>query len=368
MQFIRENIIKIVVFIIIFIIAMVVFIAIFSGREGMNSKSYQGMEQQMVNSTKKYLNKNNNLYPKENEVSKITLDTLENFKYIKTLHALEDENVKCNGYVEIIYKNKGYVYVPYLKCGKYYETKTLANYIKDNEIIVTSGDGLYQVGDKFVYRGENPNNYVGIGNRLYRIIDIEENELKLISVKKLEDYIVWDDRYNVEKQNNYGINDYTKSRLKEYLEKLLTNTNENNSNYFSNSELEKMVPHDVCIGKRSLSNGTIDTSIDCQTVDPNQKVSLISVSDYARASIDPNCRTIFDNSCVNYNYFSTISSNFRTITATSDNTYQVFTISDGVAELTRSSSAFSPAIVIYINALSLYKSGNGTLETPYTIR
>lgn len=50
-----------------------------------------------------------------------------------------------------------------------------------------------------------------MGEKLYRIIEItEDNELKLISTTKYQDSFVWDDRYNIEKDRNYGINDYAK--------------------------------------------------------------------------------------------------------------------------------------------------------------
>ena len=369
MEFIRENLLKIVTFIIILIVVVFIFAFVFSGKKLNVTKSYSSMENTMVQSSKRYLNDNKKLLPNEDETSKINLDTLENAKYIDNYTALEDSNVKCTGYVEVTYKND-YIYVPYLKCGKYYETKTIASYIKDNASIVTSGDGLYNYNDTFVYRGENPNNYIYVGNRLYRIIDIKDSKLQLISAKRFNENFVWDDRYNKEKDSNVGINDYNKSRLKESFENILknNNVNDNKNSYFSSQEIEKMANYDICIGKRSSKFGDINSSNECNVTSPNQKLSLITVSDYARASIDPNCKTIFDKSCMNYNYFSEINSRFRTITATSDNTYQVFYINNGVATLTRASISFSTNIVIYLDASSLYQSGDGTIEKPYIIR
>ncbi|MBQ9024687.1 MAG: hypothetical protein IJ105_05710 [Bacilli bacterium] len=372
MEFIRENIAKILIFIGVLIISIIIFTLIFGRNNVGKSLTYSNMENNLLKAATKYANNNKKLLPTtEEETNKINLDTLVDSRYIKELHAIEDENVKCTGYVELLYKNKNNIYIPYLKCGKYYETKTIADYIINNQQVVTSGDGLYNYNGKYVFRGENPNNYLGIGNRLYRIIEISGDKVRLISNKRLNEYLVWDDRYNTEKDDTTGINDYSKSRLKDSLNSMIENNSlveDDDYNYFSSQEIDKMVNHDICIGKRSTSNGSIDSSNECQSIDKDQKLSLITVSDYARASIDPNCRTIFDKSCMNYNYFSQIGSVFRTVTATSDNSYQVFYINDGVAELTRASSTFNANIVIYIDKLSLYNSGDGSFEKPYTIR
>lgn len=370
MEFIRENLLKIVLFIGGLIIAIIIFSLIFGGKKPTKATDYSSMEQSMINATQRYVSKNKKLLPKdEDETSKVNLDTLVNFEYMKELSALEDENVKCTGYVEILYKNEDYMYVPYLKCGNYYETLSIADYIINKDEIVTTGDGLYQMNGKYVFRGENPNNFLGIGTRLYRIIDITEDGIvRLISYKRLNNYMLWDNRYNTEKNETCGINDYSKSRIKDYLNNLLKKPAKEEEIVFSSEELTKMVPQDICVGKRSSTYGEVSDKNECQKVEAEQKVALMTVSDYARASLDQNCKSIFDKSCMNYNYFSAQSNVFRTLTATSDNTYQVFYITDGKATLTRASSSFNTSVVIYIDNLSLYASGSGTFEDPYTIR
>lgn len=373
MSFIRDNIAKILIFIGVLIISIIIFSLVFKGTGTKKNITYSNMEDNLLNAAIKYTKANPKLLPKtEEESNKVNLDTLVNSKYIKELSALEDENVKCTGYVELLYKNEKNLYVPYLKCGKYYETKTIADYIISNEQVVTSGDGLYKYNDTYIFRGENPKNYIQVGDKVYRIMQISENgEVRLISSKKLNYYFVWDDRYNTTKDSTAGINEYSKSRLKDSLEFMIENnsTIEDDENYyFSSQEMDKIIPHDVCVAKRSSMNGAIDSSTDCQVVEKDQKVSLITISDYAKTSLDPNCRTVFDKSCMNYNYLSQLSDTFRTVTATLDNSYQVYYIYEGYAQLTRASNPFRANIVIYIDKLSLYNSGDGSFEKPYTIR
>ena len=368
MGFIRENILKIIFFIIFFVILIVIFSLFFGKSSSVKVNSYLDMESYLLSAGKKYYSDNKKSLPNnENEMNKVNLDTLVNEKYIKELTAFEDEKVTCTGYVEVTTLNKGYKYVPYLKCGKYYETQTFASYIINNEKLVNSEDGLYKLGNTYVYRGENPHNYVLLGDKKYRIIDITGDEARLISVKKLSMSLIWDNRYNVSIDRYYGINDYSRSRLKDLFEEAY-NYNVDDYTLFNDVEKDKMVLHDVCVGKRYSNYNAIDSSNECKTKESNQIISLITVSDYARSSADTNCKNIYSKACVNYNYMSQLNSSFETITAAADNTYQVFKIVDGVATLVKASNSFTANIVIHLDKSSLYSSGDGTEATPYIVR
>ena len=364
---------KIILFIIVLVVLILVF-SLFFGKKGERSDSSPlQIENKLVAAAKAYANnkKNNKILPtKENESNKIKSELLQERGYLKEL---KYNNQKCSGYVDLIYKNKEVLYIPYVTCGSLYNTRKIGSYILDNEPVVTTNDGLYKMGEKYVFRGETVNNYIMIGDVMYRIIEItEDKELRLISNKKAGIGFNWDDRYNTEKRNYTGINDYKKSRLKEKIDYIVKNndfTDENSSDYYlTKEEYRKMIPHDACIGKRALSNGVIDSSNECQTVSENEYISLLTVSDYARASIDPNCKSIYDQSCVNYNYLSGINDVFYTITAVSDNSYEIFTISGGVATDVKSSRSFTPNIVIYIGNDSIYLSGDGSIKKPYILK
>ena len=365
MGFIRENILKILTIFIVFIIIIVICIFALGGTGSRKNTSYSSMENNLIISTKKYLGDNRKLIPqKEGESTKINLDTLINAEYIDELFSLEDENVKCSGYVQITKNTKNYNYIPYIKCGKYYETKKISDKIKENVQTVMGEDGLYLVGNKYVFKGEKPKNYLKIGERIYRIIEINENnEIKLISTDRYQNSSSWDDRYNIEKDNTDGINDFSKSRLKDRLEEIY-----NSSEYFSETEKSKIIAHDICIGKRYKTDVSLDQTTECSVQYPSINVSLIQLSEYARASLDSNCNSVTSKACSNYNYFEEISSSHRTVTAVADNTYQIYYVRNGVANITRASNSFSIYPVIYIDSLSIYSAGDGTLENPYMIR
>ena len=363
MNFIRENIVKIITFIVILVVVILICSFLFKGKGMSKASTYTQMEENLKVAAEKYANENTKILPKdEKEQTKVNTDTLINSKYIKEFHSIEDENVKCSGYVLINKNGDNYKYTPYLKCGKYYETTSLVDYIKKNETVVTSDDGLYQYNNKLIFRGENPNNLVKIDEGTYRIIEIEDDKIRLISTDRYKDRVTWDNRYNINEEKYVGINNFEKSRLKDYLKDAY------NSDFFSDVERKFMVSYDLCIGKRNLDDESIDGVVECSNKYPDMKIGMLYASEYMRASIDPNCTSTSDLSCTNYNFFDSISSDFDTLTAVADDTYQFYFVDDGVLDVKKASSNFSFYPVIYIDKNTLYAAGDGTEENPYTVR
>ena len=362
MGFFRENILKFIIIFVIVIVMTVLFTYLFTG--GKKATTYSAMESNMKTAAIKYANKNSGMLPvDETKVLKINLDTLVNNKYLKEYTALEDKEQPCTGYVNVLKKDDNYSYKPYLKCGKYYETKSISEYILNNENIVTTDDGLYKYGETYVYRGENPKNYIMLSDKVFRIMEItKDGNLKIISDRRTDNEFVWDDRYNSEKKTTNGINDYSKSRLKDSLETFYK------SEYFTNSDREKIVKHDLCVGKRALNDGSIDGSAECSVIEKDQHVGLIQVNEYSRASLSNKCVSALNPECQNYNYLEGDGKNIRTITGVKDNTYQIFFMSYGTLSAAYASTSFTIYPVVYLEEDTIYQGGNGTLEKPYIVR
>lgn len=382
MNWIRDNIIKIVIgiFLIIVIIVVVVACGMGGGSGTDKSEGYISLENKLQNAAIKYVNEHPKILPKATgTVKKVTLDTLIAAGKINKLYAADDKSVVCKGYVEIEKisdDSKEYRYTPYISCGKYYVTKTIGDYIIDKEtnngeFTRTSEDGLYEIGDEYVFRGEYPNNFIYIGDHLYRIMKVSSTgELQLVSAVRTYGSYKWDDRYNIEKDRTIGINDFEKSRLNETLEFLYENTDTEQGEVFFTKEKNYIVDYDFCIGKRSVADTNIYSGAECSKIVP-LKVGLITISEFARASIDPNCKGIFDKSCANYNFFTTLDNEnnyvVATLTAVAENTYEYFAI-DYVAELKRADVEKRLFPVFYINDKVIYKSGSGTYLDPYVVR
>lgn len=420
MNFIRDNIVKIVVVLVVIIILIVV-ISACSKMDSTTSNSETGyieMENKLQNAAIKFVENNKRVLPKTSDKFKrIQTSTLVSNGLLNEMHAIENENVICKGYVDVTKRDTdedSYRYTPFIKCGKYYQTKTIADYIKENEEIVTSGEGLYQIAVEnkevgtsevkstesnnvtpnqenstnesdeevdeteektdtlysYYYKGEYPNNYIMLGSRLYRILEItEDNNLKLISTDETEYSYKWDDRFNVQNDEYSGINDFKKSRMKENLDILYTNTNPDEAEvFFSDEEKNMIIWHDFCVGKRSFEDKTINYDSECAEKD-NLRVGLISITDYFRTSISEGCTANDKLECNNYNFlFSLNEGYYITLIGNSDTTYEVLALDYGEVSPLKANVKKQLYPVIYIDKNILYKSGSGTQEDPYIVR
>lgn len=396
MNFIRNNIVKIMIVLIALIVVVVILAACSKKEAPIDIETgYTEMENRLQNAAIKLTKNNKTLLPTTTEVSKkIKMKTLINKGLITPFHAMEDSNVKCTGYVEVIKKSEDeedYRYTPYVKCGKYYETKTIGSYIISNEAIVNKGQGLYRVEldtqsanteqtsaetekkYSYYFKGEYPNNYLLIGERMYRIMEItEDNNLKVISTAKTEDSYIWDDRFNKDKQDYIGINDFSKSRIKQTLEFLYNNDNQDDGEiFFTNLEKEYIVPHDFCVGKRSLSDTAIYSKSECE-VKEELPVGLITLNEYFRVSTSSNCTGVDKQDCNNYNFLYSINPGrqalFMTLTASANDSYSDYQIYYGELVTKKASNSRTLYPVIYLDKNLLYKSGSGTIKDPYIIR
>ena len=276
----------------------------------------------------------------------------------------------CNGSVQVEKNNVDYLYTSYLICGDNYVTVELSKKVVSDNNVTTTGYGFYSVNGGYAFRGETVNNYVKIGEHLWRIVKITpNNNVVLISNEGILYTQPWDNRYNPEYSYESGINQYSASRIREYMDKLFTNPSvKKGEDILTDSARARIVSYNVCTGKRNANSESKDNSEECSEVLRNQKMGLLTLSDYLYASVDPNCKSAATKSCKNYNYL-VIKEDWWLATANKDDTSTVFNVSRNgnvTAKVANNYAAVRP--VIYLNSNVLYKSGNGTLDKPYTLR
>lgn len=368
MKFLRENILKIFVVFGVLILVIIFLIAC-SGKGGSGGKasSYDKMEDNLKADATRYLSKHKDLLPKtEGKITKIEMDTIYNEKQMKKMTAIDDETVRCSGYVNVSYRvntaeEKVYRVVPHVKCGDKYETEDLYVHILKNEDLVQEYDGLYKVDKNYIFRGENPNNYLKIGENLYRIMSIDsDGYIKIINAKSSKLSSVWDDRYNVDTGKYNGINDYYVSRVRQSLNEYFAT-----GEFITDLERDIFVKHDYCIGKRSETNVTISKDEECSNTSDEDYLSLPILYDYYIASVDSNCKSILDEACNNYNYLQSLRT-FYTSTGSKETSSLVFSVSE-TAGLSRADRTRKIPTVAFIANVS-YTSGKGTLENPYIVK
>lgn len=325
--------------------------------------SYEEVENIMKQGAIEYLNDRKEKLPVNiNDSITITEKTLVNAEKMKSINELiKDENATCTGEVTVTNINGEYRYNPILNCDDEYERLKFTDYIKENVTTTETGNGLYKYDNTLIYRGDNVNNYVLISGKKYRIVKIKDEYTVLILTEKLQN-MVWDDRYNIEKGSNLGINNYNVSRIKEYLNSLY----EENI-LFKETDKLLIANHNLQIGKRTTDDTDKTGSLEDSNILENQYLSLLPAYDFMNASLDVNCTTTSSASCSNYNYLAKYNLTWWLATANSKNTYQVYKVTKSINLSSASSTAYVRPVV-YLAKDTMYDSGDGSKENPYIVK
>lgn len=340
---------------IIFIILLLIILKLAVGSKITTTRYEERLKNSAISYYKDHAKK---LPVKDGTSSKISIEALEKKGYIKKQKGLIKKGVTCEGFVKVDKNNGLYLYQPNIKCSDGYETKLLYKQVLKNNPVSTKGEGLYQINDSYVFRGENLNNYVTFANLKWRIVRInKDNTIKLIILNS-PITSVWDDRYNSVEKDNVGKNNFSVSRIKEEL-----TTTFNDEDYFSKNSKAYIVPSNFCSASRN-NIGAIDGSIECVTTTEKMPLGLLAAYEFALASIDSGCNAIGKEECTNYNYLSRLT-NYWTITPYSGSTYQAYTLR-GTVKKTYLSSRLG--IVINLSSNTLLSSGTGTKQDPYIIK
>ncbi len=341
--------------IIILFIVIIAIASIFTNR----TLSFTKIEQKMKTAAQNYYNDNKEQLPlQDGGKTTITVDTLVEKSYIKPLDDMSKVNA-CTGSITVLNNNGYYLYLPYLDCGDSYKTVTIASKIIDPSNIVTAGNGLYKVGEEYIFRGEYVNNYVTFSGEPWRIIKVNaDHSLRLIHVAESETY-EWDDRYNSATDNSDGINNYTISRIRDRVADVY-----NDDKFFTDNDRSYIISHDVCIGKRSVND---NNNIECSNILEKQPLALPRASEIMLASIDPQCTRINSMNCVNYNWMSKLQQEYWTVTADADTTNYVYTIGR-IAYKTEAAQQAALYVVLHLSGDLPYISGDGSEENPYIIK
>ena len=368
----KKKMVKFMGIIMIATLALLVLLFIVSLFSNHKSKySYSEVEKIMKSAAVSYFKDHPDYLPQEDgSIVEVDSSNLIAEGKMKDLSEYLDESVQCTGAVQVERSGSEYLYTPYLSCGDSYSTVELYKKVVSEDNIVTTGYGLYSSNGGYVFRGENVNNYVQLDKSLWRIVKVTaNNNIVLVHADGIQYTQPWDDRYNKENAYESGINQYSASRIKEYLDKVYTNPEEKDGeDILSKADKSKIVSFNLCTGKRLSSSEKMDNSEECSEVYKDQKLGLLTISDYITASIDPNCKNVNTKSCKNYNYLL-MKTDWWLVTGNKEDTATVFqVVHNGVVKAVEASNYATVRPVIYLNSKVLYKSGKGTLEKPYKVR
>lgn len=306
----------------------------------------------------------------DNEIVEIDSSNLVYAGKMKDLSEYRNDGVICSGKVQVERISGEYVYTPFLDCGDSYTSVELYTKITNDNPVVSSGEGLYNYNRNYVFRGEKVNNYVQLENSLWRVVKLNsDGNVVLIHAKGIENYEPWDDRYNEERLYESGINKYNVSRIKEYLQRIYVSPDEDSGeDILSDKDRSKIVPYTLCAGSRKIDSTSKTNNEECRQKVQDQKLGLLTLSDYLYASLDSNCKSADSKSCMNYNYLA-ISDEWWLVTANSEDTSTVFKVDrSGVVKAETASTYSKVRPVIYLNSHVMYASGTGTEADPYVVK
>ena len=336
-----------------FIALLIIFFIVVGIIKGLK-KSYTEIENKMKNAAISYYEKYEEKLPKTEgaEVS-IKAQTLIDNEMMKPLEKyVRNDEITCDGKVIVTKTYKNYLYTPVLDCGKEYKTKMLS------EELTNTGVGEYY------YRGEYVNNYVKIGEKLWRVLSIKEDGTMIIVQNNPDKnkYYVYDDRYNNESESNDGFNNYEKSRLRDSMLKLYKGAS------ILDAEQKKLIISDnLCIGTRSLEEANNDGSVECSNRTVNKyPFRFMQVNEFLRASLDTSCQKTEDKACSNYNYLVFEDFDYWLMTPSPEKTYRTYILSNVIDDTTTSNEK-RVRIVVNISKNTTFSSGHGTVKNPYII-
>lgn len=332
------------------------------------SKSYTEIETIMTDAAKDYFNKYEEKLPKTiNNSVTVSDKTLVKYDLMKDIDSYLKKGT-CDGEVTVTNINgSDYRYAATLDCRDDYQTQTLVDYINDTVDIVNNGEGLYELNNSLVYRGENVDNYLEINGNTYRIVKFVDGHPVVILTELIES-ISWDDHYNIITDDNSGINDYDKSKIQSYLTNMYEETGE--EALFTNKTRLLLTSYDVAIGKRCNADTDKTGNLENAIALSDQYIGLLPLSDFLNASLDENCTNTNSKSCANYNYLSKFKYSWWTATANSKNTYKVYLVDENSknAMTAKASDKAYVRPIFYLATDTIYISGDGSNDNPYKIK
>ena len=199
----------------------------------------------------------------------------------------------------------------------------LGNTLRDR--VVTSGDGLYNEGRNYVFKGENVDNYVQYSNMLWRITKINADGTIEMVLDDTLNYLAFDK----EKIN------FIDSDLNNYL----------NEEFYNNLNTKVLTKGMYCADKVSdLNNITCNEK---STIN----VKLLSVSDYLNSKKDGKSYLNSEEVIWLYN----------------NNGEKVWLMNDSNLSLTVPNELYQVKPVVVLNNVIGVYSGEGTKEKPYVI-
>lgn len=218
------------------------------------------------------------------------------------------------------------VFNPKTESGE--KTEIFSATVRQDNAVVTEGDGLYIHNGDFFFKGEDVNNYVKYADKLWRIMQISRSgEVKMILEEPLT-------------STKYDTNesDYKDSEIHAYIS--------NNDLKIKSSDLVK---NTICLDKIDDANET--TCKDTMEAD----FTLPSIDDYLNSVNASTSKSYINSDNTVWLYNQT-------------NEQLSWTIEQGLVKAQDSDYEYDVKLVITLNSTAYSDTGEGTLDKPYVVK
>ena len=270
-----------------------------------------------------------------------------------------------------------------------------------NVAIVHKGDGLYKdqyISDRYIYRGENPNNYVKFNGEIWRIVSVDKNgniqimrndllEERAFDSKGVRDVTgdndggsyckdaddgcnAWTTNKNIIGEPKYFVNGDFSGEVNKDSEML---TYLNGEYFKSLKDSDYIINHNWAIGGVAGDASLKSQTYTEQKSEWNGKVGLITASDYIKATTFKDCDSLDK---MNLNYASCRETNWMfkdgirwwTISPMDNASVQLWYVGEtGFINNDSASKYFAVRPVVYLSNEIIFE-GNGSLKNPYNIK
>ena len=321
------------------LIALVVYPAIASVIRNSRESAYNDQVAVIEKAAKTWSLKHANILPDDGSVYRLSVDTLVDEGYISNDEVKDprhsSENLKGNVEIKYDTAKKQFIFT--------YVDSTEKENIAMNDLATTIINNSKKkdllLANSGVYKGENPDNYLKLNGKLWRIIsNNSDGSIKIISNDEMTQ-ISW---------SLDGNTDFDNSTIKTYL---------NNTFFTSLDTISEFKTTDFCT---SYENGKC-------TKKENVNVGLLTTLDYLNASNNLKCVNGNEPECIKGNYLATFSlENGPEYTINNDGT-NIYTIENGVINKENSKTSLNVRPVLTINKDAKIIGGTGSENNPYII-
>lgn len=322
------------------LIALIVYPAITSVIRNSRESAYNDQVNVIVKAAKEWSIDNANTLPDDGTIYRVSVDTLVDGGYISNEEVKDPRNSSKNltGNVEIKYDSSIHQFT-----YTYVDNATDTTEISMNDLATTITNNSKKkdilLANNGIYKGDNPDNYIKLDGKLWRIIsNNDDGSIKIISDTQ-STQISWD-------QN--GNTDFDNSTVKTYLNNTFYTSLDNVTN-FKTADFCLTYDDEKCIQKEKIT------------------VGLLTTEDYLNASNNLKCIYGTEPECTVGNYLSDFSeTNGPEYTLNSVNN-NIYVIDSGLINKKNSNEILNVRPVLTIDKETQIIGGTGSKENPYII-